>query len=103
MLNQFNGKLDKISVVLGDIEKLRPTDEEWAAVGKVENATKDENGKDAVAISWDNNKAEPVSIELDITTVQALKDLIQSKEDNGEFRAGDNGVAYIISLQTKLV
>ena len=102
-LNKFRGSLDELSILLKDVDKLRPTDLEWETVGKSEEISTDDSGKRIIKITWDDDKYPPQEIALDLKTVQALNDLINSTEEGDGYQLGQPNIEFLISLKSKLV
>jgi len=85
VLNSFKGNLDKLAIVLDDIKGFPVTDEEWALAERTTEPLADGN----VQWRWNDEKGGLKSIEVDKVTVEYLKQVINEKNEKGDFGLSD--------------
>lgn len=97
LLNEFNGNLSNLSIILQDIKQFPLSNEELEKVGGKTSVTSD--GKQMV--TWDPSRESEIDKNIDVQpfTLMYLKNAIQTKSDNEKFEVGDEP---ILSLLDKL-
>ena len=95
ILNTFKGNMETLADIIADAKKLNISEEEWKAVERVVTPTSD--GKENWR--WDEEKAEPAKIEIELSTQKFLVDKIKEKNDKGEIEISDSN---LVTLYAKL-